>query len=169
MNGTRRRRVEGIGVLVKSRKTAVAAAVLTFGALVVQTTPASADTKWINAPETYMSKSVVLDPVGFWTDGDGKPCRVVATGGVQKAGDYVWIADQCADGKSAVAWISWKKGGEVYHRYCRNKLGAKSVGRCNLDWPEDATKTLYIGVSNGNTNSGSINDFNYGLGKHFRG
>lgn len=58
------------------------------------------------------------------------------------AGDYIFVKDGWADGRSAFAKVSYSP----YHRFCRNKYTAGTWVRCNFDWNEDADKLISGGV-----------------------
>ncbi|WP_435124440.1 hypothetical protein [Micromonospora tulbaghiae] len=59
-------------------------------------------------------------------------------------GDYVYVKDNDADGRSAMARIDSERG--VAYRYCRNTHGAGSWARCNFDWSEAGEKKVNAGI-----------------------
>lgn len=81
-------------------------------------------------------------------------CGYVAQAEVQKSGDYVFVADFCADGRSAVAKVRiYNKSGSDYDdKVCRNKSGKGTWVRCNWDWIETNSEmcTWDDGVKCGN-------------------
>ncbi|KAB1903172.1 hypothetical protein [Micromonospora sp. AMSO31t] len=53
---------------------------------------------------------------------------------IEYSGDYVYVRDGLADGRSAMARIDSELG--LAYRYCRNTQGAGTWVRCNFDWSE---------------------------------
>ena len=60
--------------------------------------------------------------------------------------DYLWAGDACADGRSAVAMITWKRDGFIHTRTCINNHGKGTWARCDFDWPDSAVKMVYAGT-----------------------
>jgi hypothetical protein len=71
--------------------------------------------------------------------------------GVIFYGDYVYVRDDCYDGRAAVGKVTWDSAGEAIRLICRNSEGYGNWARCDWDWPEDEVKSLVAGVHNGNT------------------
>ncbi|MEQ4305380.1 hypothetical protein ABNF97_29035 [Plantactinospora sp. B6F1] len=63
---------------------------------------------------------------------------------VEYDGDYVYVKDNDADGRSAMARIDSERG--LAYRYCRNTHGAGSWARCNFNWSEAGQKQVRAGV-----------------------
>jgi hypothetical protein len=74
-----------------------------------------------------------------------------ASAAIKLVGDYMYVRDDCADGRSAVGMVSYAQGGETVKRICRNAHGNNTWARCNFDWPESAVKQFTAGVYNGST------------------
>lgn len=81
-------------------------------------------------------------------------CGYVAYAEVKIDGDYVYVLDECRDGRSAVAKVRiyTKDGSEYDDRVCRNSHGVNSWARCNFDWVESSSSmcTWDSGVKCGN-------------------
>lgn len=85
---------------------------------------------------------------------DTKPCDpngMEAVVAVKLAGDYVYVLDDCKDGRSAMAMVTGYDNGEWVKRKCRNPHGVDTWARCNFDWPEGAEKNLIGGSYDGDT------------------
>jgi hypothetical protein len=63
----------------------------------------------------------------------------------QANGDYLYVKDGEADGKSAYGYFTWP--GDKDH--CRNSYGAGTWVRCNYDLPEDM-RIMYEGYTQDN-------------------
>ena len=71
-------------------------------------------------------------------------------GMVRLDGDYLYVRDNCRDGKSAI--LQWRVANSPDRRWnCRNSRGYMTVVRCNFDWPEN-TGILIPGIANGTSN-----------------
>jgi len=60
-------------------------------------------------------------------------------------GDIVYVRDGAADGDSALGEI-YSNAGSIRQRICRNPYSAGTWARCNFDWVEATTHTVYGGV-----------------------
>lgn len=97
-----------------------------------------------------------------WSDGahwteqvlSYRKCGVDAKAVIREEGDWVYVMDTCADGRSAVGY--WQMTHSKRHGYCRNKRGAGKWVRCNKNWPEKRM-TLMAGVYNGSTGYLEVN------------
>jgi hypothetical protein len=78
---------------------------------------------------------------------DGLPCAYGSATSAKVCvgynGDYVYVWDASSDGNSAIAEIFSTSG--ISERYCRNPYGHLTWVKCNFDWDESATKSLYAG------------------------
>ena len=83
---------------------------------------------------------------------------------VRRTGDYVYLKDECADGRSAVAQVTFPYNGTNYHRMCRNSHGNGTWARCNFNWPEGPMKQLTAGSNNQST---GYKHWDYGAGVYF--
>ncbi|GAA3769759.1 hypothetical protein GCM10022225_65720 [Plantactinospora mayteni] len=59
-------------------------------------------------------------------------------------GDYVYVKDNDADGRSAMGFVSAENG--IAYRYCRNPHGAGSWAKCNFDWAEAGGHAVRAGT-----------------------
>jgi hypothetical protein len=108
-------------------------------ALAVALIPSAAEAvTWDNGTKVshdyHMSSWPNTDTVGNKAVG----CGHVSYVEVKKDGDYTFVKDQCADGRSATAQvIVYNKDQSIRSRkYCRNSHGAGTWARCNFDWVE---------------------------------
>lgn len=119
-------------------------------AVVTLSSPAQATTSW----STGVSVSAIpgwkkgYPAVQGWVGGCSSATGPVATVGVVKlVGDYLYVRDECRDGRSAI--LEWRSAEDTSRRWiCRNNKGYRTVVRCNFDWPE-TTGILIPGVSQG--------------------
>jgi hypothetical protein len=75
---------------------------------------------------------------------------VAVVGMVKLAGDYLYVRDNCRDGKSAV--VQWRRADAPDRRWnCRNSHGYMTVVRCNFDWAE-VNGILIPGIADGTSN-----------------
>jgi hypothetical protein len=97
------------------------------------------------------------------TTQNGTVCTTLTTAAVKAVGDYVYVRDLCADGKSAVGRV-WSPTGATDVRICRNSLGAGTWARCDFDWPEGIRLGISAGTYDANTGSQNGN-----FGAYFTG
>jgi hypothetical protein len=100
--------------------------------------------------ESYVSCHTGVYVSGTGTDVD--ICRTSYSYGytsvcVRYDGDYVYVYDGAPDDNSAMARIWNFTGSETTtYRFCRNPHGYRTWARCNFDWSENATKSVYGGI-----------------------
>lgn len=125
----------------------IAVAIAGLGAFVVNPAPASAGSNYLTTQigvRYYGDGNVPPGTKGpaYLTSDLRDKCVFASIVTVQVGGDYVYVQDACADGKSALGQVQFRDNGDGYTRRCRNNLGAGTVVRCNFDWPEGPTKVL---------------------------
>lgn len=115
--------------------------------------PANAATTWssgtqISALPGWQSGYPTVEA---YIEGCGSGTGPVASvGKVKLDGDYLYVRDECKDGKSAI--LEWRLVSDTSRRWiCRNSHGYGTVVRCNFDWPE-TSGILIPGVSQGTSN-----------------
>lgn len=82
----------------------------------------------------------------------GCPGQKASIGKVRWNGDYVFVKDNCRDGKSAVALVQYVTGPKQGNRFtCRNRRGAGTWTRCNFNWREFDFKMMQAGTYDGDT------------------
>lgn len=75
-----------------------------------------------------------------------------ATAVAKRVGDYLYVRDDCADGRSAVAKVTIISGSNTGDAYvCRNSHGNGTWARCDFNWPENVGMSFAAGVYNGDT------------------
>ena len=105
--------------------------------------PAQADIIWqtgAKVSHTFHSSWPSAESIG----GSSKCAGTYdAVAEVKLDGDYVYVADTCTDGRSAMAQVITynEAGNSVRHRYCRNPHGYGTWAQCNWDWPEGSNNT----------------------------
>lgn len=72
---------------------------------------------------------------------------------VEPTGDYMWVRDGQADGKSGLGRTkeAFEHGTPVW--YCRNKMGAGTWGYCNVDWIEGTIVSVRGGTYDADTDT----------------
>lgn len=127
-----------------------AAIFFAVSAVVTLSSPAEAATSWstgtqISALPGWKSGYPAVEG---WIEGCSSSTGPVATvGKVKLAGDYLYVRDECRDGRSAI--LEWRTVKDTSRRWiCRNSKGYGTVVRCNFDWPE-TNGILIPGVSQG--------------------
>ena len=151
-------------VVMRRSLTLVGAVCVWVVATTVLAPSAQADTVWqsgikVGTP-SLMQGNDWVGPVHSFP-ASGRPCgsnSVESTAVVKTTGDYVFVKDTCADGRSAIARITGNEKGHWHTRYCRNAHGIGSWARCKFEWPEAPQKHLAAGVYNGST--GYLHVFN---------
>jgi len=119
--------------------------------VVVQAVPASAVTyrEWDTAATSFydmFNKPTNSDCVESWSD---PPPGITAAVCFVPHGDYFYVKDLLADGKSAVAYWVLQDGTRT--GACRNSRGANRWGRCNKSFSESSKLTLRAGTYDANT------------------
>ncbi|RRS01605.1 hypothetical protein [Glycomyces terrestris] len=56
-------------------------------------------------------------------------------------GDFVYVKDNDADGRAAMAYV-WSEEGATDSRLCRNNLGSGTWARCDFDWVESGRHSV---------------------------
>ena len=123
-----------------------------MGAIILLAPYAVADTVWQKG--TQVPESAVSFDFFTYSWPEDRPCDpngMEAVVAVKLVGDYVYVYDDCKDGRSAIAAITGHEDGHFHKRYCRNLHGKGTWARCNFDWPEGSAKNLIGGSYNGDT------------------
>lgn len=111
--------------------------------ITVLASPAQADTVTSYGISSNRNMTVRdIGPVGYTADSGCYPGRSRGSGFVVLAGDYVYVRDDCRDGRAVKAVVMWTRSGIDYRRNCVNKTGYGTQVRCNFDWPETGLHTL---------------------------
>lgn len=141
------------------KRRAFGVSVVTLVLVMLTSTSAWAATTWKTGvasgpPRFGTNHTVSVDAAMYGSAAKG--CHsgaTVAIGALEGKGDYIWVKDTCADGRSAVARFKPVEGstGETATRICRNNRGVGKWAKCNFDWPEHTTACLHAGVYDGDT------------------
>ncbi len=156
---------------MKSGLRPFAVVALTLGLVMATASSASAAPIWQTGTKLSSVPSFATMPGDVWPIegamyGDaahGCPSgATVTSAALREDGDYIYVRDDCADGRSSVARFQAWQGSDFETRVCRNSSGNGTWVRCNFDWPEKVTACFTAGVYNADTGFLKY-DVNFGM------
>lgn len=137
-----------------------AVVMLALGLVMATASNAYAATIWQTGTKLSSTPSFALMPGDVWIaeaamyGEDAHGCTsgaTVSTAALREDGDYIYVRDDCADGRSAVARFKPMNSSVTDTRICRNSSGKGTWVRCDFNWPENIDACFAAGVYNGDT------------------